>query len=453
MPSSPPAEPRHRGLAVRMGLVFFAFAIAGSLLLLAWFAHQERRNSERVFLALAQADADFIRQMNLPRSEKLALDLSRLLKMLVFFREPEGRMVPPADHEFLDQLKNVPAAAKAVLLRDGRTATAIRIDAEHDVIFVRLPDVTPASSLARPATMIALGAFWLLSLGLAWAVARSVVRPLTSLTRRLPALFTEPAAPVPEAARHDEIGLLATALTDAREKLAGERAMREQSEKLALLGRVAAGLAHEIKNPVASIHLHSQLIPLEPLDAESRQSLALIQSETGVIEGLVNQWLFLARPAPPQMSPLDLGELLQSITAALRAQAAHSGANIDLEVAAGIVIQGDRQRLAQAFRNLSLNAIQAMPSGGALRISARQEDREAIIVFTDTGPGFSAAALQRGSELFYSEREGGMGIGLNVAREVIASHGGRLRLENTEPHGARVTIHLPLAERGPSQPV
>jgi signal transduction histidine kinase len=240
------------------------------------------------------------------------------------------------------------------------------------------------------------------------------------------------------------VGQLARAIITTRDQLAEERLKRERSERLALLGKVATGLAHEIKNPLASIRLHSQLAASSPQDAESAESLRHIQNEAQVIEGLVNQWLYLARPEPPKMSPLDLGEVVRDLSAALRAQAEHAGVRIHLDLDSELPVLADRQRLAQAVRNIMLNAIQHMPAGGELAVIGVRGEGALRVAFLDEGRGFSEAALARGAELFFSEREGGMGLGLNVASEIIKAHGGRLTLENDPPRGACVEIVLPL---------
>jgi signal transduction histidine kinase len=118
-------------------------------------------------------------------------------------------------------------------------------------------------------------------------------------------------------------------------------------------------------------------------------------------------------------------------------------------------VNGDRLRLVQALRNLMLNAIQAMSrSGGELRITATTDDAKNIIslCIIDNGPGFTEAALAHAQNLFFSEREGGMGVGLSVVSEVIAAHGGTLQLANHQPHGASVTISLPRPHEHPVSP-
>jgi signal transduction histidine kinase len=306
------------------------------------------------------------------------------------------------------------------------------------MVFVRLaPEAT--LSLWHPATRNALLAFWLLSAALGWVIAGQVVRPVARLTRGLGGLFESKSHVPAETARRDEIGELARVLTQARDGLLDEREKRAQSERMAMLGRVATGLAHEIKNPLAAIQLHTQLMDVTALDAESVQSLQHVQAEAKVIEGLVNQWLYLTRPVPPKMQSLDLGEVLAETIETLRAQADHAGVNVHANATLGQArLLGDRARLQQAFRNVMLNAIQAMPRGGDLRI----EITLGGLLFQDSGTGFSEAALAHGADLFFSEKEGGMGVGLNVVQEIITAHGGSIVLKNHPDGGAVVVIEL-----------
>lgn len=351
----------------RFGLGFLAFVVAGSLLLLAWLRQREHEESNRLFQALAQADADFVRRMNLPRSAKLADDLEQLLGMRIEFREA-GKAAAPDENTLV-----------------------IRLDDKNDMIFTRKPAASQLS-LRDPATRNAFIVFWLLSALVGWMLAR-------------------------------------------------ERIKRAQSERLAMLGRVATSLAHDIKNPLASIQLHAQL--MTPANDEDATALRLITSESEVIAGLVNQWLHLANPLPPRLTKLDAAECLRSVAQNLDAQAKHTSVRIENNLAGPIWVMGDAQRLGQAFRNLIVNAIQAMPRGGSLRIETEHREKSVIMRFIDSGSGFSDAALARGAELFFTEKEGGMGVGLNIVASIIEAHGGQLEMQNNPKGGAAVTVTLP----------
>lgn len=351
----------------RFGLGYLAFVIAGSLLLLAWLRQREWEESSRIFQALAQADAEFVRRMNLPRSEKLASDLAQLIGMRIEFTE----------------------AGKGSSSNDD--TLVIRLDEKNDMVFTR-PPAASRLSLRDPATRNAFLAFWLLAAIVGWLLAR-------------------------------------------------ERFKRAESERLAMLGRVATSLAHDIKNPLASIQLHAQLIT--PKEAGDTEAVQLIQSESAVISGLVNQWLHLANPLPPALSRLDVADTVKKVVAHLEAQAQHAGVSLENNVTGPHWTQGDVQRLSQAFRNLIINAIQAMPRGGKLRISTEKNGESLNLIFADSGSGFSEVALARGTELFYTEKEGGMGVGLNIVASIIEAHGGQLSLHNDPKCGAVVRVSLP----------
>ncbi len=237
------------------------------------------------------------------------------------------------------------------------------------------------ASLHRPTIIIALAFFWGLWFVLAWVVVRSLIA----------------------------------------------------AQRLAILGQMATALAHEIQNPVAAIRLHSQL-----LEKNNPDSAALIIDEAATIERLVNQWMFLARPDPPCKTEVSLADLLTQTVRALTPAAEHAQVRIVLELESEERLQADGRRLCQAFHNIILNAIQAMPTGGTLTITARNRR----VSFADTGPGFSKTAITRWAEMLYTEKEGGMGIGLSMAQEVIRAHGGTLTVANRPEGGALVCLEL-----------
>jgi signal transduction histidine kinase len=439
----PQAPPRHRSLATRFVFVFFSFVAVGSIILLTWLRFEQQAEDERVFLRLAHTDADFVQRLNLPRSAKLAEDLQQLLRMNLYFRDASGHFEPALDQDAVSGLKDMPRS-EVQTLKDGKQALILRLDARHDMIFIRSSSEV-ALSLLHPATRNALLAFWLLSAALGWIIARQVLRPVQRLTRGLETFFDTKDQVPEEAKRSDEIGELARRLTQARDDLWEEREKREQSERMALLGRVATGLAHEIKNPLASIQLHTQLMDVTALDAESAHSLKHVQQEAQTIEGLVNQWLYLTRPIPPKIQTLEITSVLTETLTTLKAQTDHAGVQIVPDFQdQPILIKGDRARLQQVFRNIILNAAQAMPRGGSLHVSLARETGQCRLQFHDEGKGFSPSALQHGAELFFSEKEGGMGVGLNVVQEIVNAHQGRLHLCNHAEGGAILTVRLPM---------
>jgi len=345
----------HRRLGVRIAVSFLLFMAAGTIGLIFLLTAAFQQVSHGEFLALANANADFIRSEHLPRTPRLASYLSSMLGAEVHFDDAGA---PDANHE-----------AVKVSIEPGVEMTLIR------------ERPTLRKALLRPVALGALAAFWALWFALAWAVVRPYLR----------------------------------------------------AERFALLGGMATSLAHEIRNPIAAIRLHGQL-----LEEKHGENARLIVGEAEKIEDLVNQWMFLARPEPPRKVDVALAELLSQMVRVVTPSAEHAQVKITLDATAAQHRQADAQRLGQVFHNIMINAIQAMPSGGTLAITAR----DGTISFADTGSGFSQTALKRWAEMLYSEKEGGMGIGLSVAREIVYAHNGRITVANRPSGGAIVRIEL-----------
>jgi signal transduction histidine kinase len=449
-------------LWLRLALPFLLFVVAGSTVLAFWLHAAAERESRHVFATLARTNADFIKSARLSANERVADYLGRVLNMRVFFRRRAWDMTPGehgvALHQALEMTPPVsgPLEAHRELLqglgndqgivRAGADFEAIAVPLESGLSLVLVREVGPPwTFLVRTETLLLLVAFWIFSVALAWVLARGFVRPLRQLADRLPHIEHDPGGALPGAERGDEIGQLARAYLTTRAQLAEERTRREQAERLALLGRMATGLAHEIRNPLAAIRMHAQLIGSAhngDLARTAHGSLPVLLGEASRIEGLVQQWMFLARPQPPQMATAELGDLVAGVVRTLTPQAEHARVRLVNEVPAGLRARVDASRLAQAVGNIVMNAIQAMPGGGAVHI--RGENNGAVrLVFQDSGPGFSPAALTHHADLFFSEKEGGMGIGLSVSSEILKAHHGKLQVTNAGTGGAVVTFELP----------
>lgn len=439
--------PLRRRLVMRLLLAAAGLVLVLGLGLTRWVDAQQRRQQEELFLQLARADAQFVRGLKLPLSAKLAADLGSLLGMQVHFRFADGRLEPALQEVERQRVLLALVEGRVHALDQGWQAVAEPVSAQAQLILLRRVEPLTMSLANRdsrwvwPALLVVGSLFALL-------LARLLVRPIEVLTEEWNAALDQPGKPLAGMQRDDEIGVLARALVQGRDAWHAEREQRLSAERLALLGRMATALAHEIKNPLAAIQLHAQLVDVERLDGESRQSLELMQREATEIEGLVNQWLFLARPAPPQQHPLDLVELLRAAMETVRAQAQH--AQVEVRMApppqAPCMVCGDRRRLLQALRNVLLNAIEAMPGGGRLQASLQVTADQVILAIEDDGPGFSQEAMARASELFFSQKEGGMGVGLCVVQEVLQAHGGRLVIGAArQAGGARVELQWPSA--------
>lgn len=461
-------------LSVRLAAAFVTFVVLGSLALVLWLGFEERRQSRELFAGMAKTNAEFIRAQNLPPTERTARSLGEVLGLDVVFAmgdRGENLVDPRNAFETVSRRELVSTAVEAggwVSFSGAMEAVAQPLGAHRHLVLIR-PRIQGFFAVTAR-TLAVLAAFWLFSLALGIALARSIVGPLRTLAARLPRISEEGNEPIPETSRTDEIGQLARAYADTRAQLAAEREAREQAERLAALGKMATGLAHEINNPVAAIKLHAQLLEEAGKDAgglreEIATRLPIILAESAKIESLVSQWMFLARPQPPQTSPCDFGEILAETIRALAPAAQHAGVQLINEVTPGCVVAADRRRLSQAITNVITNAIHAMSArGGVLTVRSRARESAGAatqaqdstprygFTFTDTGPGFSAAALSSATDLFFSEKEGGMGIGLNVAAGVVKAHGGELRIANAHDGGAVVTFVLPAIHTPASTP-
>ncbi len=250
-------------LWLRIAGPFSLFVVAGSLALAGWLQAAARWESEAVFTALARTNADFVRTAHLPESEQMMGYLGRLLNMRAFLVRDGGEITPIPE----GKLGAVRGALGSVrpedgIVRLGGKFEAIAASVEGNLRLILVRPAEPALAfVSRRETALVLGAFWFLSVALAWAITRGVVRPLRMLARRLPTIEHDAEGTLPGAERSDEIGQLARAYLAARSQLAEERERREKAERVThLLGRMATGLAHEIHNPLSAIRLHAQLL-------------------------------------------------------------------------------------------------------------------------------------------------------------------------------------------------
>jgi signal transduction histidine kinase len=433
---------KHR-LWLRIAIPFLLFVATGSIAMVLWMRHHAQLELQARFRSLAETTAGFIRSSRIQPSERLARELSHLLGMQIYFRNSAGDLEPPPPSGQLQRLRDL-RTNELVTLPGPLETLAVPVDAAHDLLLVRQAEKAAVFSTG---TAVLLGCFWGLSLVLGWLLTRSLVHPLWLLARGLPQIDKDAIPELPGLDRDDEIGLLARTYLETHKQLLSERRQREAAEKLALLGKMAAGLAHEIHNPLSAIKMHLQLLQSTPVAQTAdvaAETLPVVLGEASRIESLVNQWMFLAKPAPPLCSPLELGALVTEAVRAIQPQADHAGVKITLLLTEKLFVKADATRLRQVIGNLLLNAVQAMPEGGEVEITGANSAMVSL-VFRDHGRGFSPEALRSCTELFYSEKEGGMGMGLSVCMEVIKAHGGRMEISNHQ-NGAEVKLLLPRLE-------
>jgi signal transduction histidine kinase len=241
------------------------------------------------------------------------------------------------------------------------------------------------------------------------------------------------------------------------ERRALEAAMA-QEQRLSAAGNLAAGVAHEIRNPLNAISIGLQRLRLEfaPPDPESQQEYArftqIMQAEVARLNTIVDRFLALAGPSRLTLTEEDLTVVLEDLLALLASQAAAQKIQVvsDLRLDGGRV-RMDRQTLVHALMNVLLNAMQAMPNGGRLIVRAEatgSAPRQARIAISDTGPGILPEHRERIFEPYFTTKEGGTGLGLALAQKIIAEHHGDIQVEDHAGGGATFVIRLPLLPPG-----
>ena len=222
-----------------------------------------------------------------------------------------------------------------------------------------------------------------------------------------------------------------------------------QSEKLAEVGRLSAGIAHEVNNPLAVISYAAQLLLREEELPPFQKELAeRIDSEVDRLKTLTGSLLSFSRAREMVRRETDLNEVLRDVLRLLRYELNRHSIRLVEDFAELPAIQADPNKLKQVFINLLMNASQAMPEGGTLSVRTTLvagEEIEAAV--TDTGPGIPADVRERIFEPFFStKREGeGTGLGLYICRNIVAEHEGRLLLESVPGQGATFRVVLPIA--------
>jgi signal transduction histidine kinase len=417
-------------------------SLLGSLALLAVFREQARREEERMLEAQVAANVAFFDRTSFFPTPQLAAQLGDVLGMRVFFRnsDRETTWKGAPGVEIPSDLNAVAQDGMAHRLPGKFLGCATKLKQGGGLLFLR-QETSGVAALRRTDTWTALGILWLLSLLAGVVLARRVAKPLRKIAGMLPNVAGNTPISGLDTQRRDEIGLISQALISTRETLHEERDRRRAAERLAVLGKMAASLAHEVRNPASAIQLHAQL--LEGSVAQDREvSRECILEEARRIESLVRQWMTFARPEPPRLAPMDLVEFLRATVKRFQPQADHAGVTLKLECPeTGPVARMDRPRMEQALGNVIMNAIQALPLGGIVSIeTGNMTANKTWIAVEDTGGGFSKEAQNRATEPFFSEKEGGMGLGLAVAEEVCQAHGGTLALGNTAIGGGRVTL-------------
>jgi two-component system, sporulation sensor kinase E len=227
-----------------------------------------------------------------------------------------------------------------------------------------------------------------------------------------------------------------------------------ESERLNALTLLAAGVAHEIGNPLNSLHIHLQLMERQAhkLDRAAREelqeSIDIARSEVNRLDSIVTQFLRAIRPSKPELHPESVNTIVEETLRFLTPEIQDRDIAVEQELRSDLpMLQIDRDQMKQAFYNVIKNSLEAMKRGGTLRIHTDRDDMHALISFIDTGSGMSAENLGRVFEPYFTTKPSGTGLGLLIVRRIVREHGGELSIESSEGKGLTLTIRLPYIDK------
>jgi two-component system sensor histidine kinase HydH len=244
------------------------------------------------------------------------------------------------------------------------------------------------------------------------------------------------------------IGVLVEREFKARKKQQEAQLQAERSHELSLVGQIAAGVAHEVKNPLASIKGAADILTDdETLPAEREEFKAILRNEIKRIDTTITEFLSFARPKKTKLERLNLSEVLRTSLRQTEAEGARRGIRIESDLEEDIYMNGDPEKLHQMTLNLILNAIQASKPDDAITFRLKTDSSNSVrLTIRDAGVGIDAVDLRRVFEPFFTTRSSGTGLGLAIVKEIIDSHSGEISIESTKGAGTTMTVTLPLYE-------
>jgi signal transduction histidine kinase len=227
-----------------------------------------------------------------------------------------------------------------------------------------------------------------------------------------------------------------------------------ESERLSALTLLAAGVAHELGNPLNSLNIHLQLMERQARKLKGKErdelqhSIEICRGEINRLDSIVTQFLRAIRPARPQLQPENINAIVEEAVRFFSAEIEARDIVVETELRSDLpLLQLDRGQMKQAFYNVIKNSFEAMKRRGILRIRTDMDESHVRVSFIDTGGGMAAETLSHVFEPYYTTKERGTGLGLLIVRRIVREHGGELAIESTEGKGLTLTIRLPFKEQ------
>ena len=260
--------------------------------------------------------------------------------------------------------------------------------------------------------------------------------------------------PIDAQVGHDDSGGYVIVLSDVTEERVSMEE-RLESERIDSIVRLAAGVAHELGNPLNSLTIHLQLIERKlknlakhPDATKLTESLQVCQGEVERLDGIITHFLKAIRPQKLELNELDLLGLVEDVLRVQEAELSNRKLKVKVEVNDDLpIILGDRDQIKQAFFNLIKNAMEAMQPSGSLRILARCDDDYVYLQFVDNGSGISEEDLSKVFQAYYTTKEEGHGLGMMIVERIMREHGGHINIESRKETGTAITLQFPQQHR------
>jgi two-component system sensor histidine kinase HydH len=221
-----------------------------------------------------------------------------------------------------------------------------------------------------------------------------------------------------------------------------------RAERLSSLGEMAAGISHEIRNPLGIIRSSAELLKKKVTKIDPSNTIPdIIVEEANRLNRIITDFINFAKPRSPNLTPCRIEEVIDKNITFLAVQIEEKGYQIKQNYQNSLPeIQADAAMLYQSFLNILINAMQAMPNGGCIEISISANEKIVTISFEDEGQGITEEVLDKIWDPFFTTKEMGTGLGLGVVKNIIESHGGSIQIQNRTSRGARVTVELPVEQ-------
>lgn len=344
-----------------------------------------------------------------------------------------------------DRARSVELAGELARIVDG----VAPVSSELDTSIERRSEAAGARAVAlRDQASIAMITCFSIAFVLAVVVStlltRSIVRPLAALSEGAQRIGRGDLARRVEVRGDDELAQLAASFNQMATDLAKHQDALVRSQKLASIGQVAAGIAHEINNPLAVILGYVKLMR-RAAGAHDDKELQIVEAEAAQCQRIVQELLDLARPQHIQSSACELGELARAAVTSLDEAGVLRGCAVTMpDAGSHVVVRGDPGKLRQVICNLVLNAVEASSTNAAISIAVARDGDAGVIDVGDHGPGIPPDVLPHVFDPFFTTKREGTGLGLPIVQAIVEAHGGRIDIQSS-PGGTRVRARLPLA--------